>query len=132
MAVHNDEWDGDIPPSLHAPKTAELGPPTVEEGEVVFLAHGPLRGALPPPRQVQRYRVLCEFSRSFLRADLGAQIGMSFPFEPIKGIAGGTAARGRRGGKLDVAADVMMHPSTEGEDAGMDISRCDGRGRQVG
>ncbi|KAI0331371.1 phosphatidylethanolamine N-methyltransferase [Cubamyces sp. BRFM 1775] len=36
VPVHDDEWDGDIPLSLHKPKTEDPNSPDVEEGEVVF------------------------------------------------------------------------------------------------
>ena len=42
VPVHDDEWDGDIPLSLHKPKTEDPNSPDVEEGEVVFKS-----GALP-------------------------------------------------------------------------------------
>ncbi|KAI8996321.1 phospholipid methyltransferase-domain-containing protein [Trametes punicea] len=42
VPVHDDEWDGDIPLSLHHPKPEDPDSPDVEEGEVVFKG-----GALP-------------------------------------------------------------------------------------
>ncbi|KAI0633043.1 phosphatidylethanolamine N-methyltransferase [Trametes polyzona] len=36
VPVHDDEWDGDIPLSLHTPEAASTSASDVEEGEVVF------------------------------------------------------------------------------------------------
>ncbi|OJT11321.1 Phosphatidylethanolamine N-methyltransferase [Trametes pubescens] len=87
VPVHDDEWDGDIPLSLHAPKTAEPGSPTVEEGEVVFRS-----GALP--WRTGRYEVRYHHDGKY------NVMGLDGPFEVVD-----------RPSKLDFASvrETLMH-----------------------